>query len=169
MHVCSLIYHYKLNRAIQESGICQQQLIGDYGTLTVMKPCPVVLLANATNVERSFTKNCNHKHTYRHAQAQTYIYTHTMTWSWSDLDEIQATPWDMWHSLQPIRSTQVCMRQLTWLMFPLRFRNDKMVHCHISNGSCDWPPNWVRKQQSSYLCSPSHSHISETSFPWMPL
>lgn len=64
--------------------------------LTVMKPCPVVLLAKGTDVERSFTKNYNHKHTHTdmHKLRHTYIGLHTMTWSWRDLDEIH--PGDSW-------------------------------------------------------------------------
>lgn len=65
-----------------------------------------------------------------HKLRHTYIGLHTMTWSWRDLD--QATHGDMWQSLQPMRRAQVCVFQLTWLTFTLRFRNDKMDHCHIS-------------------------------------
>jgi len=90
MHVCSLIYHFPKLLCSIYNGIFQQQLIGDYGMLTVMKPCPVALLANGTDVKRSFTSNCNHEHTHAdmHKLRHTYISLHTMTWPWRDLDEI---------------------------------------------------------------------------------
>ncbi len=97
--------------------------------LTVMKPCAVGLLANSTDVERSFTTI--NTHPYRQAQARMHIYTH------DDLvmERFGCDPGDSWgHEAQLTGYEKYARRRASANMVDvlLRFRNDKMDHCQCS-------------------------------------
>lgn len=96
-----------------------------------------------------------------------------MTWSWRDLDAIQATPGDMRHSLQAMRSTHIPVseHQLT-----LKFLcGSEMTKCTTVNAHKDHATGHQTGSDNSraVICAGLEIATSlihnDTSFAWMPL